>query len=91
MAKITIKLPQLLADSVGLHEAQLEANTLPEALELLKNNHPKIAIHVFDTTGKQRQHVILFLNQTDIRWLKDPNQVLKDGDELSIVQAISGG
>ena len=91
MARLTVHLPQLLAESLGVTAASIDAATLSQAVAVLKRDHPAIATHVFDDHGLQRRHVLLFLNDADTRWLDNPDPPLRDGDRLSIVQAISGG
>lgn len=91
MVDLQIHLPRMLADAVGERELRVRAETLEAALEAFRRSHPRAATHVFDDAGKQRRHVLLFLNDRDTRWLEGPDRPLREGDRLSVVQAISGG
>ncbi|HEX8341545.1 MAG TPA: MoaD/ThiS family protein [Tepidisphaeraceae bacterium] len=91
MPRISIHLPALLADSLGERELHVDALTLDAALLAFRTAHPRAATHVFDDAGKQRRHVLLFLNDHDTRWIENPRQPLRPGDCLRVVQAISGG
>ncbi len=41
--------------------------------------------------GKIRRFVNLYVNDEDIRYLKNLDTPVKDGDELSIIPAVAGG
>ena len=91
MIDLHIQLPRMLADAVGERDLRVRAETLDAALDTFRRCHPRAATHVFDDAGRQRRHVLLFLNDRDTRWLDVPNPILRRGDRLSVVQAISGG
>ena len=44
-----------------------------------------------DDSGKVRRFVNVYVNGDDIRFLKNVDTALKDGDNISIVPAIAGG
>jgi molybdopterin converting factor small subunit len=41
--------------------------------------------------GAQRQHVLLFFNGENLAWIKDRSAPVRDGDQLDVIQAVSGG
>jgi molybdopterin synthase sulfur carrier subunit len=41
--------------------------------------------------GKLRRFVNVYVNEEDVRFMKNENTEVKDGDEVSIVPAIAGG
>ncbi len=41
--------------------------------------------------GKLRKFVLFYVNNEDIRFLKNENTEIKDGDEVLIVPAVAGG
>lgn len=95
MAEVFIELPSLLrqvleseSDEIDL---RVEADTLNELLEKLRQQHPKLAVHLFDELSNFRPHVLCFLNGKNLRWMKDYSQSLNSGDRLLIMQAVSGG
>lgn len=91
MPLLTVHLPALLADALQMHGCVVDAQTLSDAVAQLRKLHPRLATHVFDDHGKQRRHVLMFLNDQDTRYLNPPDPALQPGDRLTIVQAISGG
>lgn len=90
MAKLIVRLPGLLAQAVGAKRVDVEGRTLAEALEALRA-HPRLGPQLFEESGALRPHVLCFLNDVNTRWLDDLSAPLEDGDELNILQAVSGG
>ena len=92
MARIIVELPSLLARFTGdAREVEVEADSLDAALRVLTDVHPALEVHLFDETGAFRRHVLCFVNGENTRWSKETNVSLKDGDRLTILQAVSGG
>jgi hypothetical protein len=52
---------------------------------------PLLRVHLFDEAGALRQHVQIFVNGTDSRHLPSLQVPVADGDEIIVLQAISGG
>ena len=71
----------------------MDANgdTVSAMLEDLEQNHPGIKERIMDDAGKVRRFVNVYVNGDDIRFLKNVDTTLKDGDNISIVPAIAGG
>lgn len=46
---------------------------------------------LFDSKGELQGFVNVFVNNTDVRHLKDLDTDLKDGDEVLILPAVAGG
>jgi adenylyltransferase/sulfurtransferase len=57
----------------------------------LGERHPKLKPHLFGEGGALRNFVNVYLNDEDIRYLKQAQTALKDGDVLTIVPAVAGG
>ena len=91
MAHVTLELPSLLRDVLPAGSLAVEGNTLDEALEDAYRQLPGLRVHVLDESGRFRQHVLCFLNDVNTRWLENTAQPLKDGDTITILQAVSGG
>ena len=88
--KVRIPTPlQKLTDQKG--EVSVTASNIKALIEELEKNHPGIKDRICDEHGKIRRFVNVYLNEEDIRFLKQEETVLKDGDEISIVPAIAGG
>jgi molybdopterin converting factor small subunit len=70
---------------------EVEAATLNEALSAVFAQRPVLRGYVLDDQGAVRRHVNIFINgaaAADRVTLSDP---LKPGDEIYVLQALSGG
>lgn len=75
----------------GKGELEVSAKNVQELLAALERQYPGIKDRLCDESGKVRRFVNVYLNEEDIRFLKQEATALKDGDEISIVPAIAGG
>jgi molybdopterin converting factor small subunit len=63
--------------------------TVREALEQAFAREPRVRGYVVDEHGDLRHHMVVFVNgQARGRGLDDP---VADGDEVTVMQALSGG
>jgi molybdopterin synthase sulfur carrier subunit len=69
----------------------INAATVGEAIVELQNRFPGIKERLLDDKGDVRRFVNVYVNEEDIRFLKNQDTPLKDGDEMSIIPAIAGG
>lgn len=91
-ANVEITVPGLLADCLGgKRRASIEAQTIDGAIESMIAKFPLLRPHIYDDTGAQRQHVLLFFNGENLAWIKDRSAPVRDGDRLDVIQAVSGG
>lgn len=72
-------------------EVSVSAKNVKELLDNLDRQYPGMKDRLCDESGKIRRFVNLYLNEEDVRFLKQEATPLKDGDEVSIVPAIAGG
>ena len=91
MATVTLKLPGILRDVAGASEFRLEAATLAGAIEKAYVLVPALRFHLCREDGEFRPHVLCLHNGVSTRDLKSLRVPLRDGDQIAIVQAISGG
>jgi molybdopterin synthase sulfur carrier subunit len=70
---------------------EINAATIGEALVELQTRFPGIQERLVDEKGEVRRFVNVYVNEEDIRFLKNRETPLKDGDEISIIPAIAGG
>jgi len=70
---------------------EINAATIGEALVELQTRFPGIQERLVDEKGEVRRFVNVYVNEEDIRFLKNRETPLKDGDEVSIIPAIAGG
>ena len=72
-------------------EVNVSAKNVKELLDNLERQYPGMKDRLCDETGRIRRFVNIYLNEEDIRFLKQESTPLKEGDEVSIVPAIAGG
>jgi sulfur-carrier protein len=70
---------------------EINAATIGEAITELQARFPGIQERLLDEKGEVRRFVNVYVNEEDIRFLKNRETPLKDGDEISIIPAIAGG
>jgi molybdopterin synthase sulfur carrier subunit len=92
VARVTVELPSMLAGVLGgVRKVEAKGDTWPQALEDAFRKVPALKVHVYDETGKLRQHVLCFVNDVNTRFGDGPAERLHDGDRITIMQAVSGG
>ncbi len=80
-----------LARHLECPEAEAAGDTLREVLEDYFLNNPRVRGYVLDDQGALRKHVAIFVNRELIRDRAKLSDVVSDGDEVFVVQALSGG
>jgi molybdopterin synthase sulfur carrier subunit len=70
---------------------EVTATTIGAAITELQTLFPGIQERLVDEKGEVRRFVNIYVNEEDIRFLKNRETPLKDGDEISIIPAIAGG
>ena len=70
---------------------EVNAATIGAAIQELQTRFPGIGERLVDEKGEVRRFVNVYVNEEDIRFLKNKETPLKDGDEISIIPAIAGG
>ena len=65
--------------------------TVREALEALWSVHPGVRDRVVNERGEVRQHINIFVGVENIRWTGGLSTPVADGNEISIIPAVSGG
>ncbi len=74
-----------------LEEGLIEGKTIGEVLTNLEATYPGINGFIRDDTGHIRQHVNVFLKGELIEDEASLTDVVEEGDEILIFQALSGG
>jgi sulfur-carrier protein len=91
MAK-TVRIPTPLRKLTNNEEViEVNAGSIGEAIAELQTRYPGIKERLVDDSGEVRRFVNVYVNEEDIRFLKNQQTPLKDGDEISIIPAIAGG
>ncbi len=87
---VEVRVTATLQRMVGGRSVTAEGSTVGEILDSLDSRYQGFKEQVADN-GQLRRFVNIFLNDEDIRFLKDLSTPVKDGDVVSILPAMSGG
>jgi molybdopterin synthase sulfur carrier subunit len=89
---VTFSLPTILA-RLADGQATLEAtgSTLGEVVARVAERFPQLAPRLKDETGGPYRFVAFYLNDEDSRFKGGFDARVSDGDEITVVAAISGG
>lgn len=90
----TLILPGQLRELVGGRSTvslSTSASTVGEAFEALRQELPAVYDRVFTEQRELRPHVNVFVDQADIRWSGGLETPLRDGGEVVVLPAVSGG
>ncbi|GBD97916.1 MAG TPA: MoaD/ThiS family protein [Nitrospirae bacterium] len=85
--KIPIPLQRL---TKGSEEVEGEPGTIISLINSLDQKYPGLGERISEG-GKLRRFVNVYVNEEDVRFIKNEETEVKDGDEVSIVPAIAGG
>ncbi|HEX5614382.1 MAG TPA: MoaD/ThiS family protein [Acidimicrobiia bacterium] len=86
---MNVRIPTPLRSYTGqAPSVQLEASDLAEVFAILDERFPGIRFRVIDEQGRIRRHMKVFVNDESVR---DLSTVLQPTDEVTIMQALSGG
>lgn len=91
---ITVWIPGYLRQyTAGVSRVDLEPApaTVGDALTKLWDVHPGVRDRVVDERGQVRTHINVFVGSESIRYLGGLSAPVRDGDEVSIIPAVSGG
>ena len=87
-----VRIPSLLQKLVGgAKTVDAEGQTVGHILDDLEAKYPGFKERVLDEEGKLRLFVNIFINNEDIRFLKELETPVADGDIITILPAVAGG
>ena len=89
---IKVRIPTPL-QNMTKNKAEVESSgtNIREVIDDLERNFPGIKARICDEKGNIRRFINIYVNEEDVRFLKQDQTSLKDGDEVSIIPAIAGG
>ncbi len=70
---------------------EVHGANVADALQALVALHPELRKHLFNDEGKLRAFINIYVNDEDIRYLKQEDTAVAEGDTLSIIPSIAGG
>lgn len=92
MAKIKVRIPAPLQKiTQNKQEVSLDAANIKELISELEKQFPGMKERLLDENGKIRRFINFYVNDEDIRFLKQDETLLTEGNEVSIIPAIAGG
>ena len=74
-----------------LDVVEIDGNTIGELLNNLTAKFDGLKQHLFNSEGKMRSFVNVYLNDEDIRYLQKDQTPVKAGDTVSIIPSVAGG
>ena len=80
-----------LTRHVACPEESVDGQSVRSALEAYFARHPQVRSYVLDEQGALRQHVVVFVGATQVRDRSRLADAVADGDEIWVMQALSGG
>lgn len=75
----------------GAREAKVSGQTLRAALDALVEAHPSLRERIRDEHGRLREHLNVYVNKDDMRFLGGEGTPVRDGDVIHVIPAVSGG
>ena len=92
MAGVSVELAGALARIAGEKRVTMEAGPLGEVLDSLASSHDKeFRDRLFDDGGRPRRFINIYVNGRDYRFLDKLDTVLREGDIVALLPAVSGG
>jgi molybdopterin synthase sulfur carrier subunit len=89
---IKVRIPSPLRTYTnGADVVEASGTTVGQVLDALKGKAAGIETRLFKGPGQLNRFVNIYVNEEDIRFQKNLETPVKDGDEISIVPAIAGG
>jgi len=88
---VTVILPRMLADVLGEATLRVQGSTVAEVMEAAYARLPALRHHLCDDSGDFRTHVLCVHNGVTTRETGNLKGRTREGDEIRILQAISGG
>ena len=89
---VKVRIPSPLRSYTnGKDIVETSGGSIAEVLTSLKEKASGIETRLFKGPNQLNRFVNVYLNDEDIRFLKNLDTPVKEGDEISIVPAIAGG
>ncbi len=92
MASVSVELAGALARIAGEKRVTVEAGLLGQVLDALASGHgEQFRGRLFDDGGRPRRFINIYVNGRDYRFLDKLDTVLREGDVIALLPAVSGG
>ncbi len=91
-SEVTVMIPPPLREFTdGASEVNAAGNTISDLIENLDRDHPGIKERICTEDNELRKFLKIHRNDENIRHQDELETELDEGDEISIIPAISGG
>jgi len=89
---VHVRVPSPLKRLAGGQDViNAEGRTVGEVIQWLTETYPELKERLRDEQGEVRRFINIYVNDEDVRFIKNLETPLKEGDRISIVPAIAGG
>ena len=89
---VTVRIPTPLRKITdNLDTVSADGSSLAQCIDGLDAVYPGLKDRLCDETGEIRRFVNIYVNGEDVRFLQGLATPVSDGDEVSIVPAVTGG
>ena len=88
---VTVTFAASLQRHIPCVPQQVPPASLREVLQAALQAAPDLQHYVFDDQGHIRKHVAIFINRDLLQNRADLTQTLRAGDQVLVVQALTGG
>ena len=89
---VEIKVPSVLRGLVaGARTVEGQGSTIGQLIDDLDKRYPGVKARLLSADGELYQFVNIYINDEDIRFLKQLETPVSEGDVVSILPALAGG
>jgi len=89
---VRVRIPTPLKKLAGEQDILLaNGNTVGEVIQWLTETYPGLKERLQDEQGEVRRFINIYVNDEDIRFIKNLETPIQEGDQISIIPAIAGG
>jgi sulfur-carrier protein len=89
--EVTVTFAASLQRHIPCPPQKISVATLREVLKAALLAAPDLSHYIFDDQGNIRKHVAVFINRDMLQNRADLTQTLNAGDQVLVVQALTGG
>jgi len=90
--EVHVRIPTPLKKITGEQDiVKAEGKTVGEVIRWLTTTYPGLRERLQDEKGELRRFINIYVNDEDIRFIRNLETPLKEGDRISIIPAIAGG
>ncbi len=90
--EVHVRIPTPMRKLAGGQDViKVEGKTVAEVVQWLGGSYPDLKERLLDERGEIRRFINIYVNNEDIRFIRNLETPLKEGDQLAIIPAIAGG